>query len=671
MKSVAYCPQPPPPPMKRQLRGARPYRHRTSPKLLTPPPQARSKAYPPCDVASTPLGTSQKTRLQVSPVAGSYLGVHCANNNGSRERQIHRGNAHHEHIFADDLVYSPQVRPQSESMGWSPAVPKSVVKTKTRKLRVSSVPILLSPPPDLPKHLKASVKYRGIESAPALPTSHQRKNGISSVPLPPAPCSPEFPPAPFPHRGRPTSQRGGQATTSCESARSPSVIDLAFAPGPDAPMPKLWKKAVKKVIGIEGVREYPEVMAEARDGELKSAMPSQAALLVSRLKIKRTKKFNLSDAIYGSIGKEITVDEDEERERRKAVLARLMDDYSDWREIRDSENDGKEPCVDARLAQRSIASMPVRTSSIIVVNRLQPVVNDTNNHESGNALKFDSVHTLREDRRSPVTMATSLYETGNTDEQLDWPDLPPIAPLNIRRASNSSRRRSMPGMGLLDLQALLVARISAATTASKSAFPYLEIPGNDLSKSDTDTLAKRVARKRISILSGALLSPTIGAIRKDRLKRVMLSRKRLHRALCMFAPAEPEVQERSLATGTGPVGASADADEAAERISEYFLRFTQRAPVLRYFAIPIELAEFVMTLVLFPPRSSAVSYPLDVLARKEALRATVMDATVLGEFICFVWFVYQTCAALHQAFMLVGAMCYPIVTVFGMFVRGM
>ncbi|KAK9361151.1 hypothetical protein V1504DRAFT_107486 [Lipomyces starkeyi] len=505
MKSIAYCPpRPPPPPMKRQLRGARPHRDRTSPKLLTPPPQAKSKAYPPSDVASTSLGTSQKTRLQVSSVAGSYLGVHCANNSGSRERQIHRGNAHHEHIFADDLVYSPQVRPQSESMGWSPAVPKSVVRTKTRQLRVSSVPISLSPPPNLPKHLKATVKYRGRVSAPALPTNHQRKNRISSVPLPPAPCSPEFPPAPFPHRGRPTSQRGGQATTSCESARSPSVIDLAFAPGPDAAMPKLWKKAVKKVIGIEGVREYAEVMAEASDGELKSAV-SQAALLVSRLKIKRTKKFNLSDAIYGSIGKEITVDEDEERERRKAVLARLMDDYPDWQKIRDSENDGKEPCVDARLAQRSIASMPGRTSSIIVVNRLQPVVNDTNNHESGNALEFDSVHTLREDIRSPVTMATSLYETSNTDEQLDWPDLPPIAPLNIRRACNSSRRRSMAGMGLLDLQALLVARISAANTESKSEFPNLETPGKDLSKSDTDTLAKRVARKRISILSGALL----------------------------------------------------------------------------------------------------------------------------------------------------------------------
>ncbi|KAK9314535.1 hypothetical protein V1522DRAFT_456168 [Lipomyces starkeyi] len=662
MKSIAYCPPPPPPP----LRGARPHRDRTSPKLLTPPPQARSKAYPPCDVVSTSLGTSQKTRLQVSPVAGSYRGVHCANNSGSRERQIHRGNAHHEHIFADDLVYSPQVRPQSESMGWSPAVPKSVVTTKTRKLRVSSVPISLSPPPNLPKHLKATVKHRGIVSAPALPTNHQRKNRISSVPLPPAPCSPE---APFPHRGKPTSQRGGQATTSCESARSPSVIDLAFAPGPDAATTKLWKKAVKKVIGIEGVREYAEVMAE--DGELKSAVPSPAALLVSRLKIKRTKQFNLSDAIYGSIGKEITVDEDEERERRKAVLARLMDAYPDWQEIRDSENDGKEPCVDARLAQRYIASMPVRTSSIIVVNRLQPVVNGTNNHESGNALEFDSVHTLREDTRSPVTMATSLYETSNTDEQLDWPDLPPIAPLNIRRASNSSRRRSMTGMGLLDLQALLVARSSAANTESKSEFPNLETPGKDLSKSDTDTLAKRVARKRISILSVALLSPTIGAIRKDRLKRVMLSRKRLHRALCMFAPAEPEVQERSLATGTGTVGASADDDEAAERISECFLRFTQRAPVLRYFAIPIELAKFVMTLVLFPPRSSAVSYPLDVLARKVALRATVMDATVVGEFICFVWFVYQTCAALHQAFMLVGIMCYPIVAVLGVFVRGM
>ncbi|KAK9390679.1 hypothetical protein V1515DRAFT_577191 [Lipomyces mesembrius] len=668
MKSIAYCAPPPPPPrpLKRPLRGARPYRQGTSPKLLTPPPQARSKAYPLCDVASMPLGTPQKTPLQVSPVAKSYLGVHCANNSGSRERQIHRGNAHHEHIFADDLVYSPKARPQSESLGWSPALPKSVVRTKTRRLRVSSVPILLSPPPLLPKDLKTTIKYRGIVSTPASPTNHRRKNRISSVPLPPAPCSPKFPPAPFPHRGRPTLQRGSQPRPSCDSARSPSVVDLAFAPRPEAPMPKLWKKAVKKVIGIEGVREYAEVMAEARDGGLKSAVPSPASLLVSRLKIKRTKKFNLNDAIYGSIGKEITVDEDEERERRKAVLARLMDDYPDWQEIRDSENDGREPCVDARLAQRSIASIPVRTSSIIVVNRLQPAVND---HESGNALVFDSVHTLGEGTLSPVTMATSLYES-NADEQLDWADLPSVAPLNIRRASNGSRRRSMAGMGLLDLQALLVARISAANTASKSG-PNLEILGIDMSKFDTEALGKRVARKRISILSRALLSSTMGAIRKDRSKWVMLSRKRLRRAQCMFAPAESDVPAGSLATGPCTFGASVDDEQAAERISDCFLRFTQSAPLLRYFAIPIELAKFVMTLVLFPPRSSELSCPLDVFARKEALRATVMDAMVVGEFICFVWFVYQTCAALQQAFMLVGILCYPIVAVLGMFVRGM
>ncbi|KAK9375737.1 uncharacterized protein V1513DRAFT_441819 [Lipomyces chichibuensis] len=653
MKSIAYCPPPPPyppSPLKRPLRGARPYRCGPIPKLLTPPPQARSKAYPPCDVASTTLGASQKSGLQVSPVAGSYLGVHCANNSGVRERQIHRGNAHHEHIFADDWMYSPKVRPQSESMGSSAAVPKSVVRTKTRNLRVSSVPILLSPPPDLPEDLKAKVIYRDIVSAPALPTNRRRKKRISSLPPPPAPCSPKFPPAPLSHRGRPTAQWGSQQTQSCES---PTVIDLAFAPRPQKPMPKLWKKAVKKVIGIEGVRDYAEVMAEARDGE------SQAALLVSRLKIKKIKKFNLNDAIYGSIGKEITVDEDKERQRRKAVLARLMDDYPDWQEVRDSDNEDRGPCVDARLVQRSIASMPVRNSSIIILDRLQPVVNDTNDHESGN---------LREDSRSPVTMATSLYESSNAHEQLDLPDLPPVAPLNIRRASNSSRRRSMAGMGLLDLQALLVARISAVNTASKSEFPNLEIVGDDTSKSDAEVLAKVVARKRVSILSRALLSSTMGAIRKDRSKRVMLSRKRLQLALCMFASAEPEVQVRSLAAGAGTVG---DDNEAADRISDCFLRFTQRAPVLRCLAIPIELANFVMTLVLFPPRSTALSYPLDVLARKEALRATVMDATVVGEFICFVWFVYQTCATLHQAFMLVGIMCKPIGVLLGIFVRGM
>ncbi|KAK9431191.1 hypothetical protein V1505DRAFT_369017 [Lipomyces doorenjongii] len=670
MKFIGNCPPSPPPsppsprsPLKSRLRGARPYRHGTTPKLLTPPLQARSKEYPPWEVASLPLGTSQKTPLHVSPVAGSYLGVHCANNSGSRERQIHRGNAHHEHIFADDLVYSLKVRPQSESMGWSVALPKSVERTKTRRIRVSSAPILLSPPQLLPKDLKATVKYRGTVSTPALPTNHPRKNRISSVPLPPVACSPKFPPAPFPHRGRPTSQRGSQPRPSYDSARSPSVVDLAFAPRPEAPMPKLWKKAVKKVIGIDGVREYAEVMAEARDGGLKSAVPSQAALLVSRLKIKRTKKFDLNDAIYGSIGKEITVDEDEERERRKAVLARLMDDYPAWQEIDDSENN-VEPCVDARLAQRSIASIPMRTSSIIVVNRLQPVVNNTNDHKSGNTLEFDSVHTLGEDTLSPLTMATSHYETSNADEQLDLPDLPPVAPLNIRRASNISRRRSMAGMGLLDLQSLLVARISGANSASKSECPHLEMLGNDMSKSDTETLGKRVARKRIRIQSQALLSSTMGGIRKDRSKRVMLSRKRLRRALCMFAPAEPDVPARSLATWPCT-------DEAAERISDCFLRFTQSAPLLRSFAIPIELAKFVMTLVLFPPMSSELSYPFDVFARKEALRATVMDATVVAEFICFVWFVYQICAALHKAFMLVGMLCYPIVAVLGMFIRGM
>ncbi|KAK9322835.1 hypothetical protein V1517DRAFT_352683 [Lipomyces orientalis] len=627
MTSVAYSP---------------PHSPHKSPRLLTPPLLAQNNAYVPHVASGTPLHAPQKKNC--SPVL-----VPIATNSRNRTRQIHRDNVHHQHIF-DDYSNCSSIVPQSEKMAWSSDVPLF-------PSRVSSLPTLL---------LRPHVPLNDSKAADMHPLSATTpRKRVSSVPLPPAPRSPKFPPAPSAQLEKPMSPPALPVSSK--------VIDLAFAPPPEAPLPKPWKKTLMKVIGIEGVREHAEVPPETEDGDSKSATLSPVVLLKSRLKIKRRKKYNLNDAIYGSIGKEIPLDEDEVevRGQRMAVLEQLMREHPVWQAVEDSENDGAQAFTDAKPAV-GVASMPSRTSLTALVKRSQRIVDGTlDRHGSGNEPNFvrhRSVRSPRANGRRCVSLATSAIEptsareTGDTCSLLDWPDLQPVAPLNVCRKSNN--RSSITGMSLVDLQ--------GASSPSNAEIPNPEVLRSDArSKPRAETVGKSQNRGRTHILSRALISSTMAAIRKDRSRRVLLRRTRWQRAPRKFAFWHvPELQSGALTTSsTSSIGALSDTEDA-ERISESFLRFTNRAPALHYLAMPVEFARFVTTLVLFPPRACVRLCPADVLARKESLRLTVMDATVVGELICLAWFVFQTCAILHRAFTMVGILCYPVVALLGMIGRG-
>ncbi|KAJ8103053.1 hypothetical protein POJ06DRAFT_246421 [Lipomyces tetrasporus] len=668
MTSVAYSP--PHPPRKSPLRGARPYPHATGPRLLKPPLLAQTKAYVPYVASSTPLYTPQKKKCpQITHVKGSPVLVPFTANCRNRERQIHRDNVHHQHIFDDYSNCSPIVWPQSEKMARSSAVPLFPVTTMTRKPRVSSLPTLLLRPHVTLNDSKAADMRPVSVTTPVLPAKRRRKKRVSSVPLPPAPSSPKFPPAPSPHTERLTSPPPTRSMGSSAPVLSSTVIDLAFAQPPEAPMPKLWKKTLMKVIGIEGVREHSEVLPETEDGNLKSVALSPMVLLGSRLKIKRRKKYNLNDVIYGSIGKEITLAEDEAEALGQRPVRQAVEDY-----------EKAQACIDAGQPLR-VASMPLGMSSTAVAIRPRRVVDGTlDHHGNGNALNFvrqSSVRSWRANGRRSASLATSTIrpslarETGDTGNLLDWPDLPPVAPLNIRRKSNN--RSSITGMNLVDLQGLLVPRTSRASTRSNAEFPNPAVLRGDVrSRPLAETVGKLQNRERTNILSRALICSTMAAIRKDRSRRVLLRRTRWQSAARKFAfwhDLGSGALATSSTTSIGASAASAD-NEDAERISESFLKFTKRAPALHYLAIPVEFARFVTTLVLFPPRACERLCPADVLARKESLRLKVMDATVVGELICLAWFVFQTCAILHRAFTMVGILCYPVVALLGMISRG-
>ncbi|KAK9369196.1 hypothetical protein V1509DRAFT_514692 [Lipomyces kononenkoae] len=679
MKSVALSPLLPPsptpaPPRKSPLRGGRPYRPRADPKLLTPPPLSPSTSYRPCDSARTQRRISQrKKHLQVPTLSGSELRLAPANRRGDAELEIHRDNAHHQHIFAEDWTCPLQASPQPEPHRLSVSLAERT--TSSRKGRVSSVPNLQSPLHLPAKYSRPASKYPCLASPHSRPINRQRTKRISSAPLPPAPCSQKFPPVYYPPRERLISPQ----TPSYESRRSASD---QFAPYPAAPRPKLWKKAVKKVIGIEGVREYEDVIAETGSRASISETLSPVVLLASRLKIKRSNKFNLNDAIYGSIGKEVAVEEDERRELHKAALEQLQHDY-----FNQIVGQVRASCAeDAGPVKRPVAAVPERTSPIVVKTGLQRIVSDPHDRESRSTFVFDPEHILQGQGLASVTtvpneIPPSSLEELNITDQFDWPDILPVAPLDIRRnshksndnesndvnessnsnssinSSSSSSSSSMASMGLLDFQALL-ARVSADSTATNAQ--NIERLGSEILSSGvgSNPRKKLAPGKRIGFLSRGLLGSTTGAIRKHRSKLVMLSGTRLNLA---------GQKARALATTVGNDGATADFNEMAGRISDNFLNFTQLSPLLSLLALPVKFVSFVMTLVLFPPRASPSSDPPEVRARKEALRGTVMDAMIMGEFICFVWVLYRTIAALHLAFLV---MCYPVLTLFS-FVLGM
>ncbi|KAK9458151.1 hypothetical protein V1511DRAFT_29372 [Dipodascopsis uninucleata] len=99
-------------------------------------------------------------------------------------------------------------------------------------------------------------------------------------------------------------------------------------------------------------------------------------------------------------------------------------------------------------------------------------------------------------------------------------------------------------------------------------------------------------------------------------------------------------------------------------ISDRLLELVNHNPILTILAIPMNFTSFVMTLILFPPLSNQLNPDDSRMAQKKALKATIMDLTVLAEALIMIWLLYKILLVVTWIYNFLKMLCYPVAALF-------
>ncbi|KAK9466165.1 hypothetical protein V1512DRAFT_291713 [Lipomyces arxii] len=579
--------------------------------------------------------------------------------------QIHRGNKHHLHLFSE--CQSPELLS---------ARPYSAPPTYPPKQRVSSVPIIH----DLHQNAFSAQKSQCSYPQPSNLAPAQEKllwkTRVSSMPI----IQSEVRKKPVKSQSRPQ-YHASQIPPHIEPEGK--NIDLMFAPIDERQPDARWMRVMKRAIGASHITETAdEALADGEPNKPVSFfLPKLSNMQPPKFNLfSRKNRFNLNDAIYGSIGKEveIPVDMTPIYEHEMFQHNDLSDDDSSDPSDTDDTPVRRMPSVrqpqwkrEADIRRRQVRSRsPARSGTVCSVRHT--VVNNDGASVSVQKPFTASIrsHRIRHNvKRKPLpqsSIASSCrvssmpgLSSSEQDEFEDWDELPSVAPLNITKSpALSSGLHSAPGsyIELQQLQSLMLSMTEESPSKDVDVTPIdIELkPQVKNSKTGDQSIWSH------AILNDSIVNSAMAAMRIRKSRLIPKGTRLNQRRSSLEKPKRPQV---GLATSSESLSLNSSLSKPSERISSILLRRCKKAemPLVRLLAMPVDFVRFMATLFLFPPTSATLTP--DEIERKDTLRSTVMDFVVCIELLCILWVAYTAYLTVISAFRLTGVLFYPLFAV--------